>query len=151
MQQHLKAPGKKMNFGKFTNNTKHPILKLEKSNKKIDRQNLPILFNQTCLRELLLPKNTLFKCVCVYWHAHMYDVLLHLIADNYIYVHLEIHFKQILIIWYKSEICKIYIMFMGVIMIIIIYGFYFVWAVLAFQYYKRWSTQKALLAELRNE
>ena len=58
------------NFGKFihqfTPETKTLIRKVKRILIKLYRQNVSLLFNQTCLNERLLPKFTYFRYIYVY-------------------------------------------------------------------------------------
>ena len=63
------------NFGKFINQfqpeNKILIRKLERILNKLYRQNLSLLFNQTCLKERLLPNNK-YTYIYIYIYIYIY-------------------------------------------------------------------------------
>ena len=69
------------NFGKFIHQfqpeTKTLIRKLERILIRLYRQNVSLLFNQTCLNERLLPNHThthiyIYICICIYIYIYLH-------------------------------------------------------------------------------
>lgn len=68
-----------MNFGQIIHNfnpdVQHIIWKLERYNKKLNKQNLSVDFNKICLNGFLLPKYTLY----IMWNIYNLKVSTRLI------------------------------------------------------------------------
>ena len=79
MMTYKSAKSTQDNFGKFIYQfqpeTKTLIGKLERILIKLYRQNVSLLFNQTCLNERLLPNNThiiIYIYIYIYTHTEFY-------------------------------------------------------------------------------